>query len=94
MPAKSRRRKGKYSFQAKTKGTPASPEQSVQPPLPAQTRRPAATPVVQAKSVGSVTSAVRPVSAQYLYIKSELRTIGILAGVTLAGLVVLALIIS
>ncbi|MDP6501097.1 MAG: hypothetical protein QF369_01155 [Dehalococcoidales bacterium] len=44
--------------------------------------------------MGSATSAARPVSAQYLYIKSELRTIGILAGVTLAGLVVLALIIS
>ena len=89
MPGKSRHGRGKRSFQSKKGESRRSP-----PTIAAQQQ-----PVSQAyKPVAPSVSAPTPMPAQtatqYPYIPTELRTIGILAGIILAILVVLALVLS
>jgi len=88
MPGKSRRSRGKHSFRGKKKRGRISPptivtqQQAVTP-----TDESVPPPEVSRRSVPPTVTAVR-----YPYILTELRRIGILAGIILAILIVLALV--
>ena len=90
MPGKSRHRKGKYAIQKKKEGGAGRSDLSVQQPAVTQSHQPAPPPVIPAPSVKVAVPEAKPEAARYLYITSELRTIGILAGIMLIGLIVLA----
>ena len=94
MPRKSRRRRGKRSSQIKKAETRQSPSTTVtQQPTVAPTAEPVSLPEPVAPSAGESTSV--PVSAAgYPFIFAELRRIGILAGIMLVILVILALVLS
>ena len=88
MSGKSRRGRGRQSAQHKKKrGTLARAAQQR-----VVTDKPAA-PVVPAPSPSVPTTIATPTGARYPYIVAELRRIGILAGVMLAILIVLALVL-
>ncbi|MFC2035989.1 hypothetical protein ACFLUJ_07730 [Chloroflexota bacterium] len=95
MSGKSRRSKGNYSFQGRKKKDRlkhlATPTQQ---PVVTQSREPVSSPQVSVPSVSPSTTMVKPVAVRYPYIATELRTIGILAGIMLAGLVVLTLVLT
>ena len=88
MPGKSRRSRGKHSFRSKKRRDRSSPpvivtqQQAVTP-----TDESVPPPEVPRKSVPATMTAVR-----YPYILTELRRIGILAGIILVILIVLALV--
>ncbi len=95
MPDKSRRRQGKYSFQSKKrKGKPKRPTMLAQQPAVAQIHEPVSSPNVSVPSATVPTPMSKPASIRYPYIATELRTIGILTGIMLIVLVVLALVLS
>ena len=87
MPSKSRHSRGKQSFQGKKgkgKRIPAATvaqEQAVSPTEP---------PATHARRAAPPLSAPPPPAASHPHIAAELRRIGILAGIMLAVLVVLA----
>jgi len=94
MPSRSRRGKGKYSIPSKKKKSrlsrpalitsqPAVPQSSVTVPQPDKPVSPADMPTPMAK----------PVAVQYPHVANELRMIGIVAGIMLVVLVVLALVL-
>ncbi len=90
MPGKSRRGRGKYSARSKKgRGTLARVAQqraaaeTYEPPAPAAPAPPPSVP----------TPVATPTGARYSYVASELRRIGIVAGIMLAILVVLALVL-
>lgn len=95
MPGKSRYGKGKHSARSKRKrsghGSLASAAQ--QPPV-SQTYEPVPKPEVPAPLPSTPTPSVTVSTIRYPYIITELRRIGILAGITLVILVVLALVLS
>ena len=88
MGSKSRRKK-KHSLQSKKRRRQISTVLTSQQPAVAQTYKPAAPPKVLAPSVKEPT----PTVAHYPQISSELRRIGMLAGILLVTLVVLALVL-
>ncbi len=95
MPGKSRHDRRKHSFQGKKKKGRRSPPGVVsQQQTDIQIDRSVAPPSVAASSVS--TPAPMPVltAVRHPYILTELRRIGILAGVMLAILVVLVLVLS
>ncbi len=93
MPSKSRRKKDKRSFQGKkSKGGLVRPTISAQQTAAAQTREPVSRPAVPAPSAKVPTSAAKLTAVQYPYLATELRTIGILAGIMFIILVILALV--
>ncbi|MFC1941246.1 hypothetical protein ACFLWL_02410 [Chloroflexota bacterium] len=95
MPGKSRHRKGKYSFQSKKgKGRPSRPPILAHQPAVTQTSEPVSTPEVSVSSASVPSPATKPVVIWHPYITTELRTIGILAGIMLIVLIVLALVLS
>ncbi len=95
MPGKSRRRRGKSSFQAKKgKGGPNRPAMLAQQPATAQTHELVSSPNVSVPLARVPTPMAKPAAVRYPYITTELRTIGILAGIMLIALVVLALVLS
>ncbi len=88
MPSKSQRKKRKHSIQSKKrKGGLGQPTVLVQPQAASQAHKPVSSPNVPAQMVKS---SVVPDP----YIATELRTIGILAGIMLIVLIVLALVLS
>ena len=88
MPSKSRRSRGKYSFQSKKRrGRPSPPIIVTQQQAVTPTYEAVPPPEVSRKSAPPTITAVR-----YPYILTELRRIGILAGIMLAILIVLALV--
>ena len=90
MPGKSRRRhpsRGKKKERQQGSSVMAAQRQVV-----AQTYKPASQP--KAPSTSIPTPMTTQSAAQYPYIAAELRRIGILAGIMLAILVVLALVLS
>jgi len=91
MPGKSRRKRGKYSSPSKKKksrvGRPAAVAQQ---PAVAQTHQSVSSPSVSAPPA----PVTKPAAVHYPYIATELRTIGILAGIMLIVLTVLALVLS
>ena len=101
MPGKSRRRKGKYSIQSKKQGGAVRSNASVQPPAAAQAREltpvtnvPAPPRVVPAPKIRAPAPMVKSSAVRYANVPTELRTIGILAGIILVLLVVLARVLS
>jgi len=95
MSGKSRPRKGKYSIQGKKKkGRTDRSSLSVQQPAVAQTHEPVSSPEVPVAPISVPTRMAKPAAISHPYITAELRTIGILAGIMLIVLVVLALVLS
>ena len=91
MPGKSKQGRGRYSARSKKRhGTLAGVAQQQ---VATQAYKPA-TPAVPTPSPRVLTTIAKATGAQYRHIITELRTIGILAGVMLAILVVLALVLS
>ena len=93
MPGKSRHKKGKHLPQSKKKKS----RQRFSPPVVqhqavAQTREPVSRPSVAAPSVSVLTPVAKLAVARYPHMATELRTSGILAGIGLIILVVLALV--
>ena len=88
MPGKSQRSRRKHSFQGKKKkGRRSPPGVVAQQPAGIQIDKPVALPRVAVPAVST------PTPLRYPYILTELRRIGILAGIILAILVVLALVL-
>jgi len=90
MPGKSRHRRGKHSFQSKKgRGRPSPPVivTPQQATIPADES--VSPPEVSRKSVPAT-----PTAVQYPYVLTELRRIGILAGIMVAILIILALVLS
>ena len=95
MPGKSRHSRRNHSFQGKKKkGRRGSPAVVAQRQADAQADRPVASPrtIAPAASVPAPMPALTAV--KYPHILTELRRIGILAGIMLVILVVLALVFS
>jgi len=92
MPGKSRQRHQSQSKKRRKKrGSSAIAAQ--QSPV-SETHEPVSQPIVSAPSASVATPKATQTAADHPYIVSELRRIGILAGITLAILVVLALVLS
>ena len=95
MPGKSRHGKGKHSLHRKRKkGRQRFPATVAVQPAAAQTSQPAAPTWVPTPPVSVPTRMKTPTPARYPYITAELRRIGILAGIMLVILIVLALVLS
>ena len=95
MPSKSRRGKGKYSVQSKKKkGKLDHLAVITQQPAGPQAGEPVPQPDKPASLVSMPTPTVKPAVVRYPYIATELRMIGMVAGVMLSVLVVLALVLS
>lgn len=92
MPGKSRQKHQSQS--KKKKRRRGSSAIAAQEPAVSQIYEPVSEPVVSAPSASVVTPKAKQTTARYPYIVTELRRIGILAGITLAILVVLALVLS
>ena len=93
MPGKSRRGRGKR-LSKKKKGRLASPTVAAQQPAATQTYEPVVPSKVAAPAASVPTSRPTPAAVRYPFIATELRRIGILAGIMLVVLVVLALVLS
>ena len=93
MPGKSQHGKRKLPRSKRGKGRQTVSAVSTQQAV-AQTYKPASHPEASAPSVSVPTMTATPVVTRYPYIASELRRIGILAGVMLVILVILALVFS
>ena len=95
MPGKSRHGGRKRSFQGKKKKGKRSPLGVVaQRQADIQIDKPVAPPKVVTSSASAPTPMPVLTAVRYPYILTELRRIGILAGIILAILVVLALVLS
>ena len=95
MPGKSRHDRRKHSFQGKKKkGGRNPPGVAAQRQADMQIDKPVAPPRVAAPSASAPTPMPALTAARHPYILTELRRIGILAGVMLAILVVLVLVLS
>jgi hypothetical protein len=95
MPGKARHSKGKHPARSKRRRSGrGSLATTAQQPLVSQTYEPAPKSEVLAPSPSMPSPAATVITARYPYIVTELRRIGILAGVTLVILVVLALVLS
>ena len=97
MPAKSRHGKRKHSFRDKAKKSRQyTSDVTSQQPVAAQAVEPAAPtkPSAPPVSVPTPTAKTKTITVRYPYIIAELRRFGILAGIMLVVLIVLALIIS
>ena len=97
MPGKSRHGKKKHSFRDKTKKSRQyNSVATSQQPVVAQTVEPAAPtkPSAPPVSVPTPTAKTKTITARYPYIIAELRRFGILAGIMVVVLIVLALVMS
>ena len=95
MPGKSKHGKGKYSVRSKKKRSGRGSVDGVaQEQLVSQTYEPVPQPEVSAPLPSTPTPSASVSAIRYPYITTELRRIGILAGITLVILVVLALVLS
>ena len=92
MPGKSRRR-GQYSIQSKKRRGKLSRPAIAEQPAVAQNHKPIARPNTSVPSASAPTPMVKLSDIRYPYIATELRTIGIMAGLMLAVLVMLALVL-
>ncbi len=94
MTGKSRHGKGKRSPQGKRrKGRQRFSATVTQQPAVVQTREPVPRLTVPAPSASVSTPMAKLATVRYPYIAAELRTIGILAGIMLVILAVLALVL-
>ena len=94
MPGKSHRKREKRSLQSKRReGGQSQPTMLTQQPASTQTHEPASPPVVPPSSTGGSTPMAGPLAARYPYVAAELKAIGILTGIMLIILIVLALVL-
>ena len=92
MPGKSKQRKGKYlAKRKKGEGGVSRPSLATQPSTATQAQRPepVSSPAMPVPLVSRPVQPAKP-AVQHPYIATELLTIGILAGIMLTILVVLA----
>ena len=95
MPGKSRRGHSKQLSQSKKKKSRVSPSTiAVQKSAVASTPGPVAASKVAAPATSASTPIRKPIAIRYPFVTVELRRIGILAGIMLVILVVLALVLS
>ena len=95
MPGKSRRRRGKSSVPSRKKRAMSNrPSLLVPPSVGAQAAKAVSSPNLPVPKAGVPVSRVEPAPVHYPYVAAEMRTIGILAGIMVIVLVVLALLIS
>ncbi len=95
MPSKPRHGKGNHATQTKKgPGRQRRPAVVGPPPAAAQTGGPVSQPGEAAPAVSVPAPTLKPASVQHPHIVTELRTIAILAGVVLAILAVLALVLA
>ena len=95
MPSKSRHGRRKHSFRGKKKkGRRSPPAVVAQRQADIQINKPVAPPKAVTPSVSAPTPTPVLTAVRYPYILTELRRIGILAGILLAILVVLVLVLS
>jgi len=95
MPSKSRYRRGKHPPRSKRKkGKQRFSAAVIQQQAVTETPKPVAPPKVVAPSASAPTPMPVLTAVRYPYILTELRRIGILAGIMLVILVVLALVLS
>jgi|ETNmetMinimDraft_11_1059920.scaffolds.fasta_scaffold389836_1 hypothetical protein len=95
MPDKSRRSRAKHSAQGKKrKDKIGRPAMLAQQPAVAQTHEPVSSPKVPVSPVSLPTPMAKQAAISHPSVAAELRTIGILAGVMLIVLVVLAFVLS
>ena len=95
MPGKSRRTRGQYSVQSKKKkGRSGHPAMPAQPPAVAQAHEPVSSSGISVPAASVPGPKTKPAAVHYPYIATELLTIGILAGIMLAILIVLAVVLS
>ncbi len=93
MPGKSQRKKAKYSSQIKKRKTTVSrPAAAVQEQTAAKVREPA--PLPKASTSSGTPAMAKLAAVQRPYISTELRTIGIIAGIMLIILIVLGIVLS
>ena len=92
MP-KSRRRKGKFTPQSKKRREQVRQPAMPQPPVATGTTEPVSRPRIVTSPTTPATKTIT-IPATYGNVTTELRTIGILAGVLLVILIVLALFLS
>ena len=94
MPGKSRHSKGKHPHHSKrSRAKQRHGGMAFQQHVSADIPKPAATASMPS-SPSTLTSPAKSRTAQYPYITTELRRIGILAGIILVILIVLALVLS
>jgi len=94
MPGKSRHGRRKLPRSKRKKGRQAVSAISAQQRVVAQTYKPALRPEASAPSASVPATMTTLAATRYPYIAAELRRIGILAGVMLVILVILALVFS
>ena len=95
MPGKSRRKRGKFTPQSKTKkGRQNRPSVVARQQAVTPTQEPVSPSEIPASPVKAVTPAVKSTTIRYPYIAAELWTIGILAVIMLVILAVLASVLS
>ena len=93
MSGKIRRKRGKHSAQGKRKIDRSShPTMLPRQPAVAKINEPVSSVKMPHPSAGVPAPMAKPQAVQYPYISTELRTIGILAVIMLAILIVLALV--
>jgi len=93
MSGKSRRGRFKRSSQSrKKKGRLASPAIAAQQPVATQTHEPVAPSKAATTAASKPTPVPAPAAIRYPFITTELRRIGILAGIMLVVLIVLSLV--
>jgi hypothetical protein len=91
MPSKSRRKRGKHSFQGKKrKGKLTPAPMATEAPLAGQTNMPAAPPPVSAPSVSAPVPKTAPAISGYPNVAGELKRIGIIAAIMLVALAILS----
>ena len=94
MPPKSRRKKSKYTGQRRIQTTPAPQKASVVQPSAevkeaSPTKQPVRPRIAESKAAAPTVSVV-----SFSNVRRELKNIGILAGVLLVALIILAIVIS
>ncbi len=94
MPSKSQRGRSKRLSQSKKRRERQSSSARVAQQTTAQTSKPVSHSGVSTPSASAPARVVTVTAARYPYIVTELRRIGILAGIMLIILVVLALVLS
>ncbi len=94
MPGKSRHGKGKHSLSSrKKKDRLIRSAMPVQQPAVTQTSEPISRPSVSTTLASASTPMAKLAAVRHRYVATELRTIGILIGIMLIILIVLALVL-
>jgi hypothetical protein len=91
MPSKSRRKRGKHSFQDKKRKGKLTPAPiATGAPVASETHAPDAPPPASVPQVSAPAPKTAPATSGYPYVASELKRIGIIAAIMLAVLVTLS----